>query len=118
MKFEGFRVSRFHPVAQFGECFKEGRAKDHLLLTPFMDGARQPLQAGNPVLMFARPFRKRVGVELVNVLADLSLAKLLLLGVGRFSNHLGYQRNGGGNLQLVERQTLRIEVIDGQFPIG
>ena len=39
------------------------------------------------VWMLAGPFREGVGIELVDVLADLRLAKLLLLGVGRLADH-------------------------------
>ena len=118
VEIEGFGVGRLHPVAQFRERFKEGGTKPHLFLPPFVDGARQPLQAGNPGLMLARPFRERVGIKLVDVLADLGLAKLLLLGVGRLADHFRDEGNGAGDLKLIERKPLRIEVIDGQFAIG
>ena len=118
MEIEGFRIGCFHPVAQFGERLEEGGTKSHLLLPPFVDSARQSLQAGNLGLMFACPFREGVGIKLVDVLADLRLAKLLFLGVGRLADHFRDEGNRAGDLELIERQALRIEIVDRQFTIG
>ena len=118
IKLERLGVRRFHSVAQFGEGFEEGGAESHFLLPPFVDGAREPLQAGNPGLMFAGPFVKCVGVELMHVLADLGLAQLLLFGIGRLANHFRDEGHRTGDLELIERQALRIEIIEGQFAIG
>jgi hypothetical protein len=53
------------------------------------------------------------GIKLVDVLPDLRLAELLFFRVRGLTNHFGDQGDSAGDLELVERQPLRIEVIDG-----
>jgi hypothetical protein len=76
-----------------------GGAHFHFFLAPTMNGAGAALDVSHEIRIFPSPFLKGINVELVDVLPDLGLAKLLFFRVGRFPDHLGNQRNRRGDMK-------------------
>ena len=64
------------------------------------------------------PVLERILVEQVQVLGDLRLSEHLFVLLGTKPNHPGDQ--GGCRRQMIrgERQTLRVQVVDRQVPVG
>ena len=69
------------------------------------------------VVTFLLPVLKRILVKQVEIFGDLRLAEHLFVLLRRCANHPRDERGRGGQMIRRERQTFRVEVIDGQVAV-
>jgi hypothetical protein len=67
--------------------------------------------------ILGNPFIKPVGVELIDVLGNLSEAQVSPVFISWVPRHFCHQSGGCGNLKISQRSALRVEVIEGQIAV-
>ena len=105
------------PVPEVGEGFEGGRAGRHLLGAELLQRQRVPGDVEQLVVPFLLPVLKRILVKQIEVLGDLRLPEHLFVLLRARADHPRHERGRGGQMVGRQRQSLRVEVIDGQVAV-
>ena len=63
------------------------------------------------------PFVKAVGVELFDILSDLGESKVTAILIGRMAHHFQYKRGCRGDLEVGQRSSVGVEIVDREITI-
>ena len=67
---------------------------------------------------FLLPVLKRILIKQIQILGDLRLSEHLLVLLRRAANHPRDECRGGGKMVGRQRQTFRVQIINGQVAVG